>query len=145
MENKDLLKSIGLFIGGLLVGGGVAYFVTNKIVEKKYADMAQQEIDSVKEKFTVPKDEVQDFIEKKKNAVPSDIPLAQQALNKPSLADYAKKIQSYTNYSNVDYEPERAHFEPISNAKPYVIAPNEFGDDEEYEQQELTLYTKCTI
>lgn len=140
MDNKSVLTHVLACLGGAAVGGGLVWFIANKTLSKKYADIAQEEIDSVKAKFTIPKDEVEKFIKAKRDSKPSEATLAHQSINKPSIAEYAKKIQSYTNYSNVDYEPERAHFEPATNEKPYVISPEEFGEDEEYEQQELTLY-----
>lgn len=122
------------FIGGAAIGAIIAWKVTDKVVSKKYSDIAQEEIDSVKAKFTVPKVEV-----KKEETEKKEDPLVKAVTSKPSLSDYAKKIKEYTNYSNV--EEEKAHFEPKNKTKPYVISPDEFGDDEEYDQQELTFYS----
>lgn len=130
--NKTVLYSALAFVGGAIISGLVTWKVVEKRVDKKYAELAQKEIDSVKEKFTVPKKEIKKEV-KKLNDV------ANQATNKPSLSEYAKKIKEYTNYSNKDVE-QRAHFEPVSKVKPYVIEPEEYGEDEEYDQVELTFY-----
>lgn len=44
-------KSTALFIGGALVGSGVAYFVAKNLLEKKYAAQAEEEIASVRESY----------------------------------------------------------------------------------------------
>lgn len=140
MDKKSVVTHVLSCLAGAIVGGGVVYLALNKKIAEKYDKIAQDEINSVKEKFTVPKDDIQKFIEAKKDKVADNVPLAHQAINKPSISEYAKKLKGYVNYSDVEYEPEKAHFEPATNVKPYVISPEEFGDDEDYDQQSITLY-----
>lgn len=120
------------FLGGAAVGS----LITWKCVEKKYADIAEEEINSVKEVFTVPKVEI-----KKNPGVEKQENISKTATNKPSLAEYARKLKDggYINYSNkpdID-EPKKV---VDDEEKPYVIDPDMFGDDDEYDRVSLTLY-----
>lgn len=58
---------------------------------------------------------------------------------KPDIKEYARRLakEGYTRYSDFGSEEEE---EPVSEAGPYVIPPEQFGDDEEYEQISLTYY-----
>lgn len=132
--NKTVLYSSIAFVGGAVASGLATWFLAHKLIEKKYADISQKEIDSVKEKFTVPKKEIKKIVDGKSKLDS----IATQAANKPSLTEYVKKIKEYTNYSDV--EEEGAHFEPRTKVKPFVISPDEYGEDEEYDQAELTFY-----
>lgn len=132
---------------GAAVSGLTTWFVTKNICEKKYAAIAQEEINSVKERFTSPKVEAaKKFIEQKKNqAITKDSDKAKQATNKPSLTEYAKNIKSYVNYSDSESKEEvgnnglkRISFKP--NGSIMVIEPEDFGEDEDYDQVSLTLY-----
>lgn len=125
---------IGLcsFICGAAIGAATTWFISKKILSDKYAKIAQEEIDSVKEHFTVPKvtkkeTEKKDEKKEESQAKPS---------SKPTLADYAKKVKAYTNYSDVEKEEKNAD----KKVSPYVISPDEYGEDEEYDQKELTYY-----
>lgn len=123
------------FLGGAALSGFITWKVVSKKCEEKWSAIAQEEIDSVKERFTVPKkeekDPVEEFIDSK-----LDNKIAKEAVNKPNLTEYASKLKNYTNYSNLPFaqDPEE------DDTKVFVIAPDEYGDDEEYEQQELTFY-----
>ena len=137
MDNKTWFM-IGGFVLGVISGGTVTYFIT----KKKFEERAQKEIDSVKEYFTVPKVELKkediakEPIDEKKDVI------AEQAVKRPSLTEYAKKLKDggYVNYSDKNVNPEKD--EKIeSSMKPEVIDPNEYGDDETYDQVSLTLYS----
>ena len=58
---------------------------------------------------------------------------------KPDLKEYAERLkkEGYTRYSDFGSDEEE---KPVSEAGPYVIPPEQFGDDEEYEQISLTYY-----
>lgn len=134
------------FLAGAAISGLSAWFITKKLCEKKYAAIAQEEIDSVKKEFTSPRvDAAKKFIEEKKKAMVKESDKAKQATNKPSLTEYAKNIKSYINYSDSENKEEvgsnglkRISFKPNGSIR--VIEPEEFGEDEEYDQVSLTLY-----
>ena len=136
------------FLAGAAISGLSAWFVTKKVCEKKYAAMAQEEIDSVKKEFTSPRMEAAKkfILEKKEQTLKkSETEVAKNATNKPSLSEYAKNIKSYVNYSNSESKEEvgfdglkRINFKP--NGAIEVIEPDNYGEDEDYDQVELTLY-----
>ncbi|MDD4429666.1 MAG: hypothetical protein PHG64_14935 [Paludibacter sp.] len=122
----------------LVLGVAVGSVVTWRYVEKKYEQIAQDEIDSVKEVFS--KREM-DFTEETE-VVDARIK-ADNAKEKPSVIEYAARLreQGYTNYSDMaDEKPEEVKEAPMTVDKPYVIAPEEFGDLDDYETISLTYY-----
>lgn len=136
MDNKTWF-AIGGFVLGAISGGAATYFLT----KKKFEERAQMEIDSVKEYFTVPKVELKKEDIAKEPSEEKKGVIAEQATKKPSLTEYAKKLKDggYINYSDRNVNPEKD--EKIeSSMKPEVIDPNEYGDDETYDQVSLTLY-----
>lgn len=121
-----------MFVLGVAVGS----VVTWRYVEKKYEQIAQDEIDSVKEVFSKREAEFTDDTEVRTKA--------DNAKEKPNIIEYAARLreQGYTNYSDmVDEKPEEVkEEEPMSVDKPYVIAPEEFGELDDYETISLTYY-----
>jgi hypothetical protein len=103
-----------------VLGVAVGSVVTWRYVEKKYEQIAQDEIDSVKEVFSKREAE---FTEDTEVQIKAD-----NARRKSNIIEYAAYLreQGYTNYSDVD--------------KPYVITPEEFGDLDDYETISLTYY-----
>jgi hypothetical protein len=119
----------------LVLGVAVGSVVTWRYVEKKYEQIAQDEIDSVKEVFSKREAE---FTENTEARIKAD-----NAKEKPSVIEYAARLreQGYTNYSDmVDEKPEEVKEAPMTVDKPYVIAPEEFGDLDDYETISLTYY-----
>lgn len=119
-------KTINFMI--FVLGVAVGSVVTWRYVEKKYEQIAQDEIDSVKEVFSRRE---AGFTEDTEVRIKAD-----NAKEKPSVIEYAARLreQGYTNYSDmVDEKPETVD-------KPYVIAPEEFGDLDGYETISLTYY-----
>ena len=118
-----------------VLGVAVGSVVTWRYVEKKYEQIAQDEIDSVKEVFSKRETE---FTEDTEVQIKAD-----NAKKKPSVIEYAARLreQGYTNYSDmVDEKPEEVKEEPMSVDKPYVIAPEEFGELDDYETISLIYY-----
>lgn len=120
-----------MFVLGVAVGS----VVTWRYVEKKYEQIAQDEIDSVKEVFSK---RVAKFTEDTEVRIKAD-----NAKEKPNIIEYAARLreQGYTNYSDMfDEKPEEVKEEPMSVDKPYVIAPEEFGELDDYETISLIYY-----
>lgn len=118
-----------------VLGVAVGSVVTWRYVEKKYEQIAQDEIDSVKEVFSKRETE---FTEDTEVQIKAD-----NAKKKPSVIEYAAWLRKrgYTNYSDmVDEKPEEVKEESMSVDKPYVIAPEEFGELDDYETISLIYY-----
>lgn len=127
---SSLLINFLTFTAGAAVGS----VVTWKLIKTKYEQIAQEEIDSVKESFS----------NKPNYEGPEDSDEAERA-NEPNPTDireYASKLQSegYTDYSNVNNSKPEKKTVADNVEKPYVISPEEYGDIEEYDCIELTYY-----
>lgn len=112
--SKFTIKSLAV-VAGIAIGFTIGW----KYSEKKYRDIAQEEIDSVKELF------------KEKEAAMS------QKENKPlretdNEETYEKIMKKYNNLEDTDKSE--------SSEKPYVISPDEFGEFEDYEKISLIYY-----
>lgn len=128
-------KATGFVI--FVLGAAVGSVVTWQYTRKKYEQIAQEEIDSVKEIFS-----------KRESAADVEItdPEPHTAKigkpeEKPDITEYAARLErdGYTNYSNVGAEQKKEEQETME-IKPYVISPEEFGEFEDYERISLSYY-----
>ena len=141
--NKTM--SFATFVLGAAIGSAVTWYYA----KKKYEQIAQEEIDSVKEVFKPKKTEPDKSVQEK----------AEMAREKPSVAEYAKKLsqEGYTNYSNYEAPEDQSVEEEEENEDeqppvpqtysdhsikhgPYVITPDEFGEFDDYDKISLTYY-----
>ncbi|GHV47413.1 hypothetical protein FACS189499_04900 [Clostridia bacterium] len=111
-----------------VVGAAVGSIATWQLIKKKYEQIAQDEIDSVKEAFSKREPavaEVTDNIDARTKA--------EQAKEKPDVAEYTAKLREYgyTAYLNTNTRNQK---------KPYVIPPEEFGEIEGYEKIGISYY-----
>lgn len=104
--------SILIFAIGAAAGAVASY----AFAKRKFLGLAQEEISSVKEVYS-------------KRAA---------AREKPDLSEYAKVIKN-EGYSSEAQDSEAAPEKPKGKA-PYVISPDEFAQDDEYDKISLTLY-----
>ena len=117
--NKFLVFTAGAIFGSL---------VTWKLTKDKYARIAQEEIDSVKEVFArrereeIASNEQSDNEEDEEGTKPS----------KEEIDNY-KKIIAERGYTTIK-EDEAV------GTRPYVIPPEDFGDDPDYKTVSLTYY-----
>lgn len=128
MNNKTI--NFMIFVLGVAVGS----VITRRYVEKKYEQIAQEEIDSVKEVFYKKIAEITKDVEARIKA--------DNAKEKPNVIEYAARLreQGYTNYSDIVDEKNEEVEESMSVDKPYVIAPEEFGELDDYDTISLTYY-----
>lgn len=118
------------------LGFGIGSVATWFSVKKKYEQIAQEEIDSIKEAFL-----------KKGKKLGKEIDEAHEKLKENEEIDYATIANIYArnqdNREFVDYaaissnKPEK---EEIKMDKPYVISPDEFGEKDGYEKISLSYY-----
>lgn len=116
-----------------IFGTAIGSVTTWHCVKKKYERIAQEEIDSVKKVFLKRETSAVDANEEVKESI-------RKVPEKPPLADFVSKIQKegYFDYSNgiASYKEEVS----MEDGKPYVISPDEFGENEEYERISLTYF-----
>lgn len=126
--NNSVVYSVLSFIGGAAIGG----FVVWKVLEPKYKKIADEEIASVKERFTIPIKKPENKDEKNND----EKVVAEKAKNKPNISEYAKKLgqNGYVDYSGNDKNGDKIE------SRPRVIEPEEFEENEEYDSVNLTLY-----
>ena len=128
MSNKVLY--FATFVAGAVVGG----IATWQYTKKKYEQIAQEEIDSVKEVFKTINEEkrsIRDWSEYEDDGEEDDENEEQRKLNVTSY----KNLLVSNGYSN----PSPSTQIPVERA--YVIKPDEFGEFEDYETISL-FYTK---
>lgn len=136
--NKKLTYGL-IFVFGASLGA----VVTWKFLDLKYKNLAQKEIDSVKESF-----------DKWKKDIARGQKLADEAKTKPAISEYTEKMAElgyktdYTknNISNlskqIDFE-ECSKYDMAENGvieEPEIIPPDEFGENEEYDTVSLLYF-----
>lgn len=114
--NKILVFAAGAVLGSL---------VTWKLTKEKYARIAQEEIDSVKEVFA--RREREEIAANEQSDDEDYIEPCQE-----EVSNYKKIIteQGYTTMKE----------DEAVGTKPYVISPDVFGDDPDYKTESLTYY-----
>ena len=115
-----------------LLGVGIGAYITYMYVKDMYAEIAQEEINSVKEAYAEKAKNIQrDVIKEDEKKEKAD-----KAKNKLDISEYAAKIKEsgYTNYSELSQEDNDVEV-------PYVIAPEDYGENDEYETISLTYYS----
>lgn len=128
MSNKVLY--FATFVAGAVVGG----IATWQYTKKKYEQIAQEEIDSVKEVFKTINEEkrsIRDWSEYEDDGEEDDENEEQHRANVTSY----KNLLVSNGYSN----PSPSTQIPVDRA--YVIKPDEFGEFEDYETISL-FYTE---
>lgn len=146
---NSTLKGVLIFVLGAAAGS----LATWKLIEKKYKDIAQEEIDSVKDTFSKMKkneypdklEDYPDFEEFDDSDNVEEEPKPEQKIdrnNKPDIVEYAKILSEtgYTNYAERQDKKEKKGVEPVEDERPYVISPDEFGEKDGYENVTLTYY-----
>lgn len=121
--NKAILSNIGMFVAGAAIGS----LVTWKLVKTKYEQIAQEEIDSVKEAFS------------KREEKTSEKEIDEDDSETESLEDII--YESCYKTESTDKEEKK---EMTNSDRPYVITPEEFGDSD-YAIISLTYYTDGTV
>lgn len=133
-----------LYFLSFIVGASAGSLITWKFVEKKYKQIAQEEIDSVKETYAKMR---KDDLEAKKadlEAAKAKLhPAEPKKVETPEVkTEEVQKYEdviakhNYTSYSNNINEKGG----DVMTDRPYVISPDEFGDYPDYETISLTYY-----
>ena len=115
-------NKIFIFAAGAAVGS----IVTWKVLKTKY-EQIEEYVDEEYDEYSED-DEIEDSSEDE-NALPSTEDLHR--------LKHILETNRYTNYSNKKEEKEE---ENVDEDRPYVISPEEFDDNDEYDTVSLTLY-----
>ena len=130
------MKNLLFFVAGAAIGS----FATWKLIEKKYKDLADEEIESVKETFKnrkqrITKDEVKETVEKVINKWKEP---------KETVEDIVTAEGYYTEEEETEEDDESNYTVDIDPGveviAPYVITPEQFGEYNEYGTKTLTYY-----
>ena len=130
------------------IGAAAGSLATWFIVKKRYEQIAQEEIDSVKAVFTQPK--VNPYTgPEDSNEQKEQERKAEANRNKPDVAEYARQLakEGYVNYGDChggdeedDIPPEPPKRELQPDAKPYVITPDQFREFDDYDVISFMYY-----
>lgn len=117
-----------------VLGAAAGSLVTWKIVEKKYKELADEEIESVVERYK----SRYEPIEENKEA---------EQIKKENKD---KEVEGYKNIlRDMDYTPDNdytVYTEPLEEVVlPNVITPEEFGEMSGYETKSWTVYSDFTV
>jgi hypothetical protein len=152
---KQVLGHAVYFTAGALIGGTTAYFITKKVLEKKYLDLAEEEIASVKETYDLIRGNHRTDEEERQRTRDYLAVLDKQGYAANSDAEYyaaqASKLEE--NDTEEQREEEDVPFDgphnasedvtswPRSKDEPYVISTEEYMlDAEEYDKFVLTYF-----
>lgn len=126
---NDTLNKVFIFAAGAVIGSAVTW----KITKTKYEQIANEEIESVKERFRNRENAAEDGASDKEENVDN-------SLKDRDLSSYESIINenAYRNYSTPKGS-ENEIKEEESVDRPYVIPPEEY-DENDYETESLTYY-----
>lgn len=118
------------FMAGLTIGAGLTY----KLIKEKYENIADAEIKAMKEyysnKYSCSNDEIKNEITEAETV---------KVKEKPKVTDYVSLINK-EGYSENDGDADQDENEDEDKVGPYVITPEEFCENEDYEVVCLTHY-----
>ena len=124
-----------------LTGAAVGIAATWKFAKKKYEQIAQEEIDSVKEVFRRLRGESEAKSTEEPEVELVEENEADKTNDHVDICEYRKVINNNSYDNDQNYE-EGA---PINMDRPYVIAPDEFGERAGYERFSFTYYSDGTL
>lgn len=131
------MKNLLYFVSGAAIGS----IVTWKLIEKKYKDLADEEIKSVIETFKnrkprITKDNVKETVEKVINKCKEPKEIVEDIVT--------AERYSIENEEEIDEDDESNYTVNVDNdievVTPYVITPEQFGEYNEYGTKTLTYY-----
>lgn len=131
------MKNLLCFVTGAAIGS----VVTWKLIEKKYKDLADEEIESVIETFKnrkprITKDNVKETVEKVINKYKEPKEIVEDIVT--------AERYSIENEEEIDEDDESNYTINVDNdvevITPYVITPEQFGEYNEYGTKTLTYY-----
>lgn len=127
---NSTLSKVVIFAAGAVIGSAVTW----KVVKTKYERIANDEIAEMRE-YVRSKQEPKEAVEPEKPIV--DI----QEVEKN---EYVKLVSNYLEQINENEEKGGAE-EVEEECKPYVISPEDYGEEEDYDTVTLTYYADGVV
>lgn len=126
------LSSVMIFT----VGAAIGSVITWRLLEAKYEKIVQEEIDSVKEVFARSYESNTDDEEgvEEDESEPVKVATVSHQPEKPDITNYAAMIHDL-GYTEKKEETE------LDKSKPYVIDPNDFGMEDDYNTESRLYHT----
>ena len=124
---KNIVKSAVIFAAGVSIGATVAW----RFLKAKYARIAQEEIDSVKEIYSAKESKI------KKVLSEADVYKTKDNLVDESTRHEYSKVVYGLGYTSTDEKKEVKEDKVL--VKPYVISPDELGE-KDYSIVSLNYY-----
>ena len=133
--NRSTLTSFFMFAAGAVIGS----FVTWKMMDQKYRQMADEEIESMREYFSNKSKKIE-HVELEDNDEEDETETYEVA--EKDVRDYEGVLEkvNYSGYTTVSTKEVEKDM-----TGPYVITPEEFGELKEYETIELTYYADFVL
>lgn len=128
MSKNAILSNVVMFAVGAAIGSAVTW----KFVKTKYEQIAQEEIDSVKETYSK-RAESEEQLEKLENGLKKTIDNMQKQIDAYEHADLVRDA-GYTNYAITERKV-------IDVDRPYRIDQDEYDTLDDYESEELLYYS----
>lgn len=131
------MKNLLCFVTGAAIGS----VVTWKLIEKKYKDLADEEIESVIETFKnrkprITKDEVKETVEKVINKYKEPKETVEDIVTAEGYSIEDEEETDEDDDSNYTIDVDTG----VEVIVPYVITPEQFGEYSEYGTKTLTYY-----
>lgn len=140
---KETMEKILIFVTGAAIGSAVTW----KLVKTKYEQIAQAEIESVKEVYSAASRKAEEKEDKNDESEPEPEAVEDAQVKytneKPDIKEYAKLLKN-EGYS-IDYsgKSKKSSEEPVKEYpedRPYSIKPEDYGEFTDYEEIELLYY-----
>ena len=136
------MKNLLFFVAGAAIGS----IATWKLIEKKYKDLADEEIESVIETFKnrrprITKDEVKETVEKVINKWKEPKETVEDIVTAQGYSIENEEEIDEDDESNYIVNVDNDNDNDIEVITPYVITPEQFGEYNEYGTKTLTYYS----
>ena len=116
---NERLTNLIIFAVGTAVGSAVTY----TLLKTKFEQMAQDEIEEVRNLYLKKTEELNES--------------NKETSSESKVSEYEKALNDLKYMNDIEDEKEE---EAMKEDKPYVISPNEFGELDGYETNSLTYY-----
>lgn len=146
--DRSLIEKVLLVTGGALIGGGTTYLLLDKVNKRKYRDIAEAEIQDVKETFRLLKGKGEPADDREElRAYLNKLDELQDYSDQVNGLDYAMEggddVKNDIPETPIKLEGDQRIPPRSEDGKPYVITINEFFEDEqEFEKITITYYEK---